>query len=234
MRFFKELLFIGVLPTSFAFSEPLPSLFEKAPLINLPISTGKSSYQGTIVSSSKYIDRKLGEVAANEEFYDAMATLQKYLLSDKRRDLFSLNNNQWSQDKKSTELANDWRVSRLPCLAELKCFVFGLRGGASLIIEKNSEVTDFQLVDAVQYKLDDKGNTVDQAAELDTVFGDMGLLPFPETHYGTTGIFCSIYTYTAGEGRTQEYKVFKSRITPDGKIENKEVTDGSKTCKDPW
>ena len=233
MQFLKRLVALFVLPANLVLAGPLPDIFYEASILKLPISVGKSSYGETLVSSSKYIESY--DVAQNEEHYDAMVKLHRSLMADTRQDFFSFNNEQWSHDKNAniTQIRS-WGVSRLSCIEGVKCFLLSPDSGVWLIIEKGNEITDFQLVNAMQYYFDEKGNSVGPIANLDTVFGDNdGFYPYSSTHYEKTGIFCSMYV-TKPIGGIERIQLFKRRITQDGKIESKPEADGSRECTAPW
>ncbi len=207
-----------------AVANELPTVFLKAPMIDLPISVGKTGRARVFITSD---DSK----SANEESLKAMQYLHEHLMADSKVDLFSMGNDEWSQVKKMNLTSNNsWDISRLPCIEGLKCFLLAPDGGVWLVIFKGDKITDFQLVEAIQSNYDEKGNYIGRIASLDTTFGDGAIFQqLPITNFEQTGIFCSSIVY----GQTTSVH-FKRRITPEGKIENKQIEGGYTQCKAPW
>src|SRR5690606_28754167 len=167
----------------------------------------------------------------NIEHYESIQQLHSYFLKNSRTNLLSLQNSQWSQDKEANEKpVQSWRIGKLPCSGAVSCYLLSANQGCWIVVSKGREVTDFELVSAVQNEYDEKGEYKGRVASLDTTFGDGAVFQqLPITDFENTGIFCSSITY----GQTQSIH-FKRRITSEGKIENKEIDGGYTQCKAPW
>jgi len=231
VKFLKKIVPFIVFHSGFVYADTLPDIFYRSPPVKLPISAGKSPRDEALINSSKYIESY--ESPQNETYFDSMLKLEEAILSDKTTGPFSLASDQWSQNKKTAQKAKDWSISRLPCMAGIDCFLLNDRGGVKLIVAKNKEITDWQLVTARQYKVDEKtGSFSAPIATMDTTFGD-GVVwaQLPITNFEKTGIFCSEIVTGLGGGDAAQYK---RRITPDGRIENKKIEGGYKECKEPW
>jgi hypothetical protein len=207
----------------------LPIIFNSSPLVGLPISVGRSSYDHIFVESSRGVQSY--ESAQNEKYFDDMSALQKYILENSGYDLLSINNEIWKREKKASMQSELWFISRLPTVNRNKeVYILGGRGPVWIIVAIDNKVTDFQLVSAIQNEYDAQGEYIGRIASLDTTFGDGAVFQdLPITNFEKTGIFCSSITY----GQTHSIH-FKRRITPEGKIENKEIEGGYKECKAPW
>lgn len=210
----------------------LSEALRDAPMINLPISVGKSSYDHLFVESKKHISRN--DIPENERYYGAVEVLSRNILSNDKKSIFSANDDGWGQSRQAMANAKLWWIARLPCSpGDLQCFLLGGNGVINLVVLYAGQVSDFQLVSALQNEVSADDNYGPPIARLDTMFGEIGLFPYPETEYEKTGIFCSVLTTTL-PGGNEKVKIFKRRITPEGKIENKAMPEGVHECRLPW
>jgi len=65
------------------------------------------------------------------------------------------------------------------------------------------------------------------------MFGEYGVFPILKPITKKSGFFCSVLTAALQDGN-EKVQIFKGRITPEGKIENKEMPEDVYECKLPW
>lgn len=202
-----------------------------SPMTGLPISVGYSSYDRVFIKSSKYV--RAGEAAEYDGYYEAVKKQSKIIVDSTNKHILVVGSDEWVQTKQSMVSARSWWITRLPCPGEgIKCALLGGNGAINLIVLKDGRVTDFQLASAYRYEELSDGRYGLRIASLDTTFGDGVIFQrSPDTNFETTGIFCT--EYMAGK-YDEVVRHFKRRITPEGKIENKEIQGSYMDCKAPW
>lgn len=191
--------------------------FEDAPYLPEAITMARESHDGKLISSpySPFVQSVLNR-----------------LYGGRGRDIFDLQGKviAWNRGSNAGDVL---KVAKLECPADLECITMRTEDGFFLITfaKDYQRMIDHSLIYARESYYDEGRGQSIREKTLYTTFGSGGL------HLNTwpidvkeTGVFCS---EIVGRESSNYFKVYKRRITPKGRIENKEI-DSWYDCKAPW